>query len=226
MNFDNYKFHCSSIGEIMTGSKTKESLGETCKKHLLSCWIQEKYGRYRELDNKYVEKGNMVEEDSMTLYSRCTKKFYKKNTEVFENDYLIGTPDIVHNNSVIDLKSSWSIHTFFETIHKPMNKDYIWQLNGYASLIGCESMKLVYVLVNTPEVIVEQEKSKLRYKMGLIDPDANEVYQEACAMIDKNTNFDDIPIEDRYIEFAIPMMDMSKVYERVLECRAFLNDLK
>jgi hypothetical protein len=86
-------------------------------------------------------------------------------------------------------------------------------------------MKLVYVLVDTPPVIVEQEKSRLRYKMGLIDPDASELYQHACELIDKNSFFDDIPMKERYMEFEIPRMDMVLVYDRVKECRNFLNAL-
>jgi len=225
MNFDNYKFHASSLGKIMTESKTKDQLGETCKGHLLECWIGAKYGRHRELENEYVEKGNMVEEDSMTLYSRVTKTFYQKNTEVLENDFIIGTPDIIHEGTIIDLKSSWSIHTFFQVLHKPVNKDYVYQINSYQWLAGCEIGKLVYVLVNTPDVLIENQKSKLRYKMGLIDPEANPVYVDACATIDKNSIFDDIDIKERYIEFAVPPADQGKVYDRIKECRNFLNSL-
>jgi len=225
MNFDNYKFHASSIGKIMTESKTKDSLGETCKGHLLECWIGAKYGRYRELENEYVEKGNLVEQDSMTLYSRVTKTFYKKNEQVFENDFIIGTPDIIHENTIIDLKSSWSIHTFFQVIHKPLNKDYVYQINGYKDIVQVELGKLVYVLVNTPDVLIENQKSKLRYKMGLIDPEANPVYVKACEEIDKNSIFDDIDIKERYIEFEVPAVDIVKVYDRIKECRNFLNSL-
>jgi hypothetical protein len=223
--FDDYRFHCSSIGAIMTDPRSGKGLSETCKAHLLECYISKKYGRWRETENKYIEKGNMVEEDSITLYSAVSKKMFVKNTAIFENQYIIGTPDIITSQSVIDIKSSWNIHTFFQNIHKPLNKDYVWQLNGYCDLITVPQMRLVYVLVNTPPVIVEQEKSRLRYKMGLIDPDASELYQHACELIDKNSFFDDIPMKERYMEFEIPRMDMVLVYDRVKECRNFLNAL-
>lgn len=224
--FDNYKFHCSSIGSLMTEARTKGDLfGETCKAHMLECWIEETYGRTKDLTNQYVEKGNLVEEDSMTLYSRVTKRFYTKNLQQFENEFICGTPDIINNREVIDLKSSWSIHTFYGCVHKAMNKDYLWQINGYMDLIPCDTGKLVYVLVNTPDVIVEQEKSKLRYKMGLIDPESNGVYQMAASQIEKNNNFDDIPISSRYMEFDVARMDMSKVYDKIKACRIFMNEL-
>lgn len=224
--FDKYLFHCSSLGDIMTDSRTKEPLGETCKKHLLKIWIYEKYGRDKEEENKYIQKGNMAEEDGITLYSLVTKTMFVKNTEVFQNDYIIGTPDIIHNNIVRDIKNAWSIFTFYETMVKAMNKDYVYQLNGYRAIIpGCTGAKLVYVLINTPDVLIEQEKSRLRYKMGLIDPEANKVYLKACEEIDKNCIFDDIPKEERYIENDVELIDMNKVYERIELCRNFLNKL-
>lgn len=258
--FDKYKFHCSSLGDIMTESKNaltdlqadrikelmaKErtdkqhaemmrliekrdnpELGETVKAHLLECWITETYGRRRELENQYVEKGHLQEDDGITLYSRVTSTFYKKNEEVFENDFIIGTPDIIHDNIVRDIKCSWSIFTFFETIQKPMNKAYKYQVNGYWDLIpGCEGGRLVYTLVNNPDVLIEQAKSRLRFKLGIIDADIYPTYLEACEMIDKNSIFDDIPIEERWIEFEVPRLDMRPVYERVKECREFMNKL-
>lgn len=227
MDFSNYKFHCSSLGDIMTNSRTKDALSETCKNHLMRIWIYQKYGRYKEEENKYIQKGNMAEEDGITLYSLVSNTMFVKNTQVFENDFIVGTPDIIHNNIVRDIKNSWSIYTFYETMVKALNKDYLWQLNGYWALIPeCKAAKLVYVLINTPAVIIEQEKSRLRYKMGLIDPDANQVYLEACEEIDKNCIFDDIPNEERYIEMDVPQMDMEEVYERVKQCRNFLNNLK
>ena len=225
MDWSNYKFHCSSLGALLTEPRSGPGLSETCKAHLLECWIKETYGREKDDTNKYVEKGNMVEEDSITLYSRVSRKLFNKNSETFENDFIVGTPDIITKDSVIDIKSSWTIYTFFTNIHKPLNKDYVWQINGYMALLGLNAGWLVYCLVNTPEVIVEQEKSRLRYKMGIIDPEANETYVQAAANIDLNSNFDDIPIDKRFMGFKVPEMDMKKAYKRVKECREFLTAL-
>lgn len=223
--FDNYKFHCSSLGEIMTDPRSGTGLSETCKGHLLECWIKEEYGRVKVDSNKYIEKGLTQEEEGITLYSRVSKKFYSKNVQLFENDFITGTPDIIDGGSVIDIKCSWSIHTFFSNVHKPLNKNYIYQINGYKNLIGCDVGKLVYVLVNTPDVLIEQEKSKLRFKLGLIDPESDSYYIMSCADIDKNSIYDDIPIDKKWIEFTVPEVDMRKVYTRVQECREFLNQL-
>lgn len=213
----------------MTGSRDKDDpLGETCKAQLLKDYIWKKYGRAKDISNKYIEKGLAVEELSITLYSRVKKTFYVKNVEVLENDYFIGTPDIIESHAIIDLKSSWSIHTFFETIHKPLNPLYKWQLQAYMDLTDNDQAKLGYCLVNTPENLINDAKRKLGYQMGVIDTDADETYIEACKQIDKEMIFDDIPIEERYIEFTIERdkKDIQKAYEKIELCREFLNELK
>ena len=225
--FDNYLFHCSSIGEIMTNAKSGPGLGETCKAHLLECWIEETYGRRKEFTNKYIQKGLQVEEDSMTLYSRVKKKFYTKNEETFRNDFLVGTPDIVDEDSVIDLKSSWDLFTFYDVIHKPTNKVYEYQLTGYMALTRRLQSRLAYCLINTPEALINDQKRKLSWQMGLIDPDLNVDYKKGCEEIDRSNIFDDIPIEKRYIGMHVKHSSdtVDKIYTRVKECREFLNSL-
>jgi len=227
--FSDYKFHPSSLGLIMTASRTKEELGETAKAHLMECYVGRKYGRRKDVTNKYIEKGLLAEEDSLDLYTLVKDQLFVKNQETIENSYFIGTPDIIVGESemVIDIKTSWDIFTFFSTIHKPMNKDYYWQLQAYMDLIGARSAKLVYCLVNTPFKLVEDQKKKLMWTMGVIDPETDEAYLKACEMVDKNSNYDDIPMEERYMEFAIERDQeaINKAHERVELCRNFLNQL-
>lgn len=227
MNFDNYKFHCSSLGALCTDPRSGSGLSETTKGELLDIWICEYWGRTKPDTNKYIEKGLSAEEDGITLYSSVTNTFYAKNIETFENEFIIGTPDIIQDSIVRDIKCSWSMHTFYSNFKKPINKAYKLQINGYWDLIpGCLGGKLVYVLINTPDTLIEQEKSKLRYKMGLIDYDSNGIYKMAEAEIEKNSIFDDMPDDKRWIEFEIPKIDMqAEVYDRVPAWRKFLNDL-
>ncbi len=227
-NFNEYLFHASSLGKVMTDSRTKEQLGETCKAHLLECYIAEKYGRHKEIKNKYIEKGIAAEEDSLTLYSRVTKKPYFKNKELFKNDFFVGTPDIIEDDKIIDIKTSWDIHTFFAVLHKPINSAYEWQLQAYMDLTGKKHATLVYCLVNTPEHLINDAKRKLSWEMGVIDPDANELYQEACLALEREMIFDDIPIKERYIEFSFEY-DEKRIlasYEKIKLCRGFLAGLK
>lgn len=234
MKFNNYKFHPSSLGLIMTKGRSKgDILGETAKAHLLECYISHVYGRHKDITNKYIEKGLMAEEDSIDLYSLVKKKMFVKNDELLQNDFFIGTPDLFEGNSIkeatliIDLKTSWDIFTFFSSMHKPVDKKYFWQLQAYMDLTGANVSKLVYCLVNTPLKLIEDEKKKTMWKMGVIDETADELYQQACIEIEKNAIYDDIPKEKRYIEFAIErdQDSIDEAHERVELCREFLNEL-
>lgn len=233
MRFNNYKFHPSSLGLIMTESRTKELMGETAKAHLVECYVSHTYGRYKDITNKYIEKGLMAEEDSIDLYSLVKKKMFAKNTKLLENDFFVGTPDLFEGESInnanliIDLKTSWDIFTFYSSMVKPLDKKYFWQLQAYMDLTGASVSKLVYCLVNTPLKLVEDEKRKTMWKMGVIDETADELFQTACNEIEKNAYYDDIDIHDRYIEFTIERDQeaIDKAHDRVILCREFLNQL-
>lgn len=228
MNFNNYLFRASSIGKLMTGSPGKPDVpGETCKSFLMQVWIEEVYGRRKEFTNKYVEKGLATEEDGITLYSLAKKEFFVKNEERLINEFVCGTPDIIAETEIIDIKSSWSIHTFYDTLLKAMNKDYKYQLMTYMALTKKEIARLVYVLVDAPDFLVEREKDYLSRNMGLIDRDANPDYLSACEEIEKSMRFGDIDKSKRYIENTIvyDQSEMDKVYERVKWARTFLNSI-
>jgi hypothetical protein len=239
MDWSNYKFRCSSLGKLMTNPPGKKDvdnwagLSETTKTYLMECYVREKYGRDKNIINKYIEKGLAVEEDSITLYSRVTKTFFAKNEARIENEFISGTPDlfigesILNAKTIIDIKSSWDVYTFFATMTKPVNKDYFYQLQGYCALSGAEDARLVYCLVDTPLSLIEDEKRRVSWKMGLIDPHSNEAYIQACEYLDKSMTFADIDIKERYIENLIPRDEdaILSVYKRVGMCREFLSRL-
>jgi len=232
--FNDFKFHPSQLGLIMTDSRSKSDLfSETCKKHLLECWVSVRYGRTRSFSNKYLEKGTLAEEDSIDLYSMVKGKYYEKNKEQIENDFFVGMPDLFEGESIlksdliIDLKTSWDIFTFYEVMLKPINKMYYWQLQAYMDMTGAQTSRLCYCLVNTPFTLVEDEKRKLKWAMQVIDEDINEAYQLGCKEIEKNSYFDDIPMEQRYIEFTVErnQEDIDRAHEKVIDCRGFLNGI-
>lgn len=214
----------------MTNDRSGKNVGETCKAALMDIWIEATYGRTRDFENKYTSKGTVVEEAAITLYSGQKGKFYKKNIETFEDDYFIGTPDIVTPTELKDIKSSWSLFTFYDNIHKKLNKGYELQLQGYLKLVKnkfstVKTAGLVYVLVNTPAFILEREKYNFKFKFEELDPDTNPAYVAGIGQIDKNGTFDDIPEADRWMEFTVEERDLTEEYKRLDWCRDFLNSL-
>lgn len=235
MNFSNTLFRCSSLGNIMTESRSKsDPLSETTKTHLIDVYVANKYGRQEDIQSKFIEKGLAVEEDSITLYSRVKKEYFKKNEKHIANKHIKGTPDLFMGESIlsadviIDIKSSWDIYTFMRVLSKDMNKMYYWQLQGYMALTGAKSAKLAYCLVNTPEVMIEDEKRRLMYRMGVIDPAANTLFDEACEKLENSMRYNDIPMDERLIEFNIDRNDedIQRLYKRVEECRVWLQNFE
>jgi hypothetical protein len=231
MNWEKFTFRCHSLGSIMTNDRSGKNMGETCIKELISIWVEQTYGRVRELNNRYVTKGLMVEEDSVTMLSRLRKKIYFKNEERLFNDYLNGLPDLFEGETIkkasriLDAKSSWDIFTFFNSKTSPVKKDYDYQLQGYMDLSGAQEGHLVYCLIDTPEVIINDEKRKLMWKMGATT-EQSELYLKACEELDKAMRFDDIPMEDRMFIQVVKRDDekIEAIHERVIECREWLTE--
>jgi len=185
------KIHCSSLPALMTKPRNKgEILSETAKAMLREMWIKEKYGREKfDRINKYTNKGIMVESDSLDLVSKYLSQPLFKNNKELSNDYITGTPDTYQDSFVMDVKSSWDIWTYAEVDESKARKQYYYQLVGYAILTGKLSMKLVYSLTNTPEMIITDELYKLSFKIGEDEETQNNAR--------RNYIYDDIPLKER-----------------------------
>ena len=147
MSFANYKFRPSSIGNLMVEPRSKsETLSQTTKSFLQEIYLQERFNRSKIIGSKYMQKGNEVEEDSLSLATRHFGKLLIKNKQTFENDWIKGTPDVV-SPMLIDIKSSWDLFTFYKVENNPM---YYWQLLAYMWLTDHSQATLCYCLVDSP----------------------------------------------------------------------------
>lgn len=238
MDFSQTLFRCSSIGHLLTEPKSKKdkdagNLSESAKTHCVDIFVSRKYNRQTDIQNRYVQKGLMVEEDSITLYSRYKKTFFKKNVQQLANDFIQGTPDLFTGpeigkaERIIDVKSSWDIFTFFRTQTKAINSDYYWQLQGYMALTGAKTATLAYCLVDTPLILIEDEKRKLMYKMGAATSE-NKDFQEACEELEQLMTYGDIPLQEKVIEFQIDRCDedIELMYDKVKRARIYLDELE
>lgn len=232
MKLDSFKVRCSSLGEIMTNPRSGPGLSETCKTHLIELYVEHVYGRIKDVQTKYMEKGNKVEEDAITLYSRLKRGFFKKNNERLTNDFITGEPDLFlgkeirHADKIIDTKSSWDLHTFVKAKIDKVNKNYYWQGMGYMSLTGAKNFTLAYCLINTPPELIMEEKRRLGYRLNVIDEFGNPDFIEGCEAIDRNSIFDDIPLHERMFEIQIERDEkaITAINERVLECRKWMSE--
>ena len=195
VNWDEYKFHCSALKNLMVTPRLKsEVLSETTKSFLNDIYIKEVFGREKSemVANKYVRKGVMCETDSLELLERVKGEKHFKNNKMLENAYIVGTPDIITLDKIKDIKTSWDLFTFFGVDEDQAQRDYYYQLLGYMILTGKKYAELVYCLVNTPEQMMNDELYRLKFYLP----------EEEAESYDINYIFDDIPEERRIKVFS------------------------
>jgi len=215
-----FKIRCSQIGKLM-GAK---GLGKTGESYL-ETWLKEQvYNRRKEFTSKYTNKGNEMEDNNIDFVADVLGfGMLVKNEQYFENDFLTGTPDIILPNEIIDIKSSWDCFTFPLYDYELENKDYYWQMQGYMSLTGKSAAKVIYVLSDTPQHMIQKEAYWYCKQNGYEDLDI-EIYNDFL----KKMTYKDIPNELKIKTFVVERSetDIQLIYNRVVESRIFINKIK
>jgi len=232
MNFSETLIRSSSVGYLMTEPQSKADkeaglLSKTAQKHLLDIYIAEKYGRKKDIQTKQMKKGIEVEQDSIDLLSIYLKMPFSKNDQRFTNDYITGFPDIIDNNRIIDIKSSYDLWTFIGNIPDKLDSLYYWQMQSYMWLTNTKNAVIAYCLVNTPSSIIEQEKYYLLKKMDVATEENPEYIKEAMK-IEFNMSFDDIAIDERVLMFNVGRNedDILRIQQKVEKAREYLRELE
>ena len=223
-------FRCSGTGSLMTDPKLKAdkdagNLSETAKTFVEDKWLFDTFGFAESIKNQYMDKGNECEQDSMDLVTQVLEGGFRSryNTKL-QNEYVIGTPDIVLQDCVEDIKTSWNLKTFFNA---ELSKMYFAQAQCYMWLTNKEKYRLIYALVPTPQSMVLNECEKLVYKYGKNYD--NEDYIAECQQIQRNNDLiKELPIEKRVKVFAF---DYDPAYIETLKgkiekAREYYNTLK
>ena len=79
-NFDSYLFRCSSLGKLMINPRSKkDSLSVTTKTYLKELHKEIYFGRSKEIQSKFLEKGKVVEDESIAMLNNFLGKKYVKN---------------------------------------------------------------------------------------------------------------------------------------------------
>lgn len=161
---------CSSLPKIMTSPRSKsEVLSETAKSYIKQMAKEDFLGYSSELSNKFLEKGIQCESQSIELLNSVLFTSYEKNAERRSNDFLTGEPDIITEDLIIDIKTSWSLDTFPMLVEDINLKDYEMQLRGYMMLFNVDKAMLAYCMVDTPEHLRSYESEEL-HLVSHIDP--------------------------------------------------------
>ena len=188
----------------ITLSQTGISKVETIIKQMV-------YGYELNIDNKYVNKGIRMEDDAIKLLSIYSGNNYSKNEKYFENDFITGTPDIIHNNKIIDIKCSWNKSTFPLFKDDAHNVQYEYQMRGYMMLTGCESAEVTYCLMTTPDDLISYQKVN-----------GEKIYSESPDL----HNMDDLDLRLRFttITYKRDFEIEKQIIEKVKIARDYANE--
>ena len=168
---------CSSLHKMMTNPRGKtEEISATTKTWLKEMVKEEFYGYRKQLDTPPINKGIDYEFLSIDLLNDVNFKSYVKNEERKTNDWLTGEADIVTDEEIIDVKSSWSLETFptfKEDAEAGVKKaGYDWQLRGYMLLWDKPKASITYCMVSTPDSLLKDWDYKKIHKVDEINPAA------------------------------------------------------
>lgn len=153
---DEEKATLQALKDLSLSAGAKTYIEDIAKEYL--------YGFHEVVTGKYMDKGLIVEDESIELYNSVFFTNYKKNTERRTNDFITGECDIIDPGvKGIDIKSSWSLSTFPATAAAGHDKLYEWQCRGYMMLWDVPEWHVAYCMVNTPDELIKFEQEELHY---------------------------------------------------------------
>ena len=218
------KIRCSAIGKIMTASRSKgEALSQTAKTHIQELALEHKYGIKKMINSRYIDKGLIVENEAIQLCDRVLELgFVVKNDQYFENEFISGTPDVITETLIVDVKSSWDGSTFPWFEDELPNKDYFYQMQGYMALTGKQNAIVAYCLIDTPLDIVQDEIRRVSWAKKEL-----EVSEATESEVRQQHEFSHIPERKRVKAFLVEKDEqvIESIYEKVEEARKYYQQI-
>lgn len=208
-------------------AKPSDKLPETAKTYLQE-WIKEQvYGRRKNIDSKYLDKGNACESEALNMIMEYYDMpfGYEKNTVRKENDHMSGECDlhVERLDLIVDSKCSFDCFTFPLFKQGPIrpNDDYFYQGQVYLDLWKVKNYALCYVLTNTSEDIVGKE---IYYKTkGMLDHPAGLLADK----IRESHRYDHVPMDKRIkrFDFTYDESVIQRIVARVELCRKYITEI-
>lgn len=223
-------------------NSSKVILSDTCISYLMDeyAWRTQKMVRVTKelMDIPQMQKGTLVEADSLILLSIVDGVLYKPNMddegkrERVYNDFLSGEVDayvgetIMTAETIEDIKSIWDYPTFLCKIYEPVLVSNDWQLKGYMDITGAQRGGISNVLIDTPDHLIEGLKWKLLNKLNVATEESPE-FIEKWSILERSMRFKHIPPHQRVFKKKVERMtpfEQQALYDRVKVCREWLNN--
>lgn len=207
----------------MTNARKKGELSKTAQSCVKKMLKEQIFDVRTVFSSKYTDKGLIMEDMAIDLVAaKYDYMSLEKNEEHFQNEFLTGTPDVITDGVVRDIKCSWNVETFPLFEDEIPNKDYYWQLMGYMALTGARTAYLDYVLTDTPEYLIQRELESMAYRMGTDSLPPNAVEE-----VRKNMTYSSSPLDVTIKTFEVEWSDEAyeQVMDRIIELRAWSERL-
>jgi hypothetical protein len=163
------KWRPSQLGKLMTNPRNKsEVLSETAKSEIRRIAKEDFYGYSSEIKTKPMIKGTDWEQDGIDLLNNVRFTKYTKNKLRVENEYMSGCCDILLDDLIIDIKSSWSLETFPATPSEGESSDYEWQGRAYMWLYDRPEFELIYTMYDTHDDLLTDWDNRTIHKVNHI----------------------------------------------------------
>jgi hypothetical protein len=219
---------------------TEDFLTKDCRSYLLEIYAEWKYGRRYQLkslpgESKGVPqmmKGILAQNDSISLLSQVTGTKFTKYTTQVENKWLTGRLDIINGETlelatrVDEIKTNYKLNDFIKNLlNKDIDKNNMYQIQGYMSITGKETAVISYCLVDHPESTISEQKLIHFYKTC---PDGEETpeFLNSWLEIEASLRFSDIKPKDRVISYNVDRDDdmIRKIHDRVEMSREWIKE--
>lgn len=166
------QFRASGVGKLMAYPE-KDTLSDGALTHVYELASQILLNWKPALDTYEIEKGRVVEDQTIALYNQVSGNFYVKNTERKTSDLFTGECDINEEDEdlILDIKSSYSKKTFPLIVREGDKKLYEWQLDTYMHLWDRNHAGLVFGLVDTPDHLIKKQEPEDWHIVGHIPPE-------------------------------------------------------
>ena len=163
-------FRCSSLAKLMTNPRNKsESLSETAKSYIKQLAKENFYGYTSKIETKQMRKGTEYEMESIALVNSVWfGSNFVKNQLRETQGYLSGHPDIITDDSIIDIKTSWSLETFPALAEDA--DSYEWQVRGYMHLFNKPRAFVIFCMIDTDDELLSDWDNRDIHKVSHIDP--------------------------------------------------------
>ena len=146
-------------------------MGATAKSYIKQVAKENFYGYRSQINSKYIEKGLTQEQDSIDLLNTVRFEAYGKNTVRMVDDLMTGEADIITNDSIIDIKTSWSLDTFPVMAEDGYDTIYEWQLRAYMRLYDRPKAELIYCMVTTSNELLNEWENLDIHRVDHIAPE-------------------------------------------------------